>query len=72
MAEADRYFLGYRQAEQERLQRQAMELAVSRAGCSIRLVCGPVKNVIEIGCGRQGCLGLLAERVGPDGSGTLA
>ena len=27
MAEVDQYFLGYRRAEQERLQRQALELA---------------------------------------------
>src|SRR5262245_49702138 len=38
VADADEYFLGYRQAEQERLQRQAQELEQKLAGCSIRLV----------------------------------
>jgi SAM-dependent methyltransferase len=68
MAEADPYFLGHRQAEQDRLQIQGRELAseanwlfdqlnVSLAGA----------QVIELGCGPRGCLDLLAERVGPLG-----
>ena len=67
MSEANPYFLGYRQAEQDRLGRQAQELAADSnwlfdhvgvpAGC----------RVVEIGCGPRGCLDLLAERVGATG-----
>jgi len=38
MAQLDPYFLGYRQAEQERLQVQAQELASEATGSSISLV----------------------------------
>jgi hypothetical protein len=68
VAEADPYFVGHRQAEQDRLQIQGRELAseanwlfdqlnVSLAGA----------QVIELVCGPRGCLDLLAERVGPQG-----
>jgi SAM-dependent methyltransferase len=68
VAEQDKYVLGYRQAEQERLQRQAEQLAAD----SIRLFdeIGSLTGarVLEIGCGPLGCLELLSERVGPSGT----
>lgn len=67
MSEPDPYFLGYRQAEQERLERQAQELAHDSEWLfeQIRVQAG--WRVVEIGCGPQGCLGLLAQRVGATG-----
>ena len=67
MTEPDPYFLGYREAEQARLQRQARELAHEARALfdQIGLVAGA--RVVEIGCGPQGCLDLLSEFVGPTG-----
>ena len=67
MTERDPYVLGYREAEQDRLERQADELAHEsrRLFDEIGLPAGA--HVVEIGCGPMGCLQLLAERVGPDG-----
>jgi SAM-dependent methyltransferase len=67
MSAQDPYFLGYRRAEQERLTRQAQELAAESAGLFDRIGVAPGWRVIEIGCGPQGCLGLLSERVGEAG-----
>ena len=68
MAQGDQYFLGYRQAEQERLQRQAQELAHEARWLLDQIGVGDGARVVEIGCGPQGCLDLLSERVGPTGS----
>lgn len=68
MAEGEQYFLGYRQAEQERLQRQAQELAHEARWLLDQIDLPAGAKVVEIGCGPQGCLDLLAERVGPTGS----
>jgi SAM-dependent methyltransferase len=68
MAQADQYFLGYRHAEQERLQRQAQELAHEARWLFDQIGVRAGARVVEIGCGPQGCLDLLAERVGPTGS----
>jgi len=67
MPEADEYFLGYRHAEQERLQRQAQELEQEARWLldQIGLVAGA--RAVEIGCGPRGCLDLIAERVGSTG-----
>jgi SAM-dependent methyltransferase len=67
MSEPDQYFLGYRTAEQERLQRQADELAAESAWLFDTI--GPLegKRVLEIGCGPRGCLDQLSLRVGPSG-----
>jgi len=65
---ADRYFLGYRPAEQERLQQQAEQLAEEARRLFERIGVGPGARVLEIGCGPRGCLDLLAERVGPTGT----
>jgi SAM-dependent methyltransferase len=68
MAQADPYFLGHRQAEQERLQIQGRELASEANWLFDQLDLPPGDRVIELGCGPRGCLDLLAERVGPQGS----
>jgi len=68
MADSDPYYLGYRRAEQERLQRQAEELA-HEARWLLDQIDVPVgARAIELGCGPRGCLDLLSERVGPTGS----
>jgi SAM-dependent methyltransferase len=67
MAERDQYLLGYRDAEQDRLQRQALELAEDSAWLFTQVGLAPGQSVIEIGCGPQGCLELLADLVGPTG-----
>ena len=68
MGSTDNYFLGYRDAEQHRLQRQAAELANEAAWLFDQL--GPLDGarVVEIGCGPHGCLDALSERVGPTGT----
>jgi SAM-dependent methyltransferase len=65
--ERDEYFLGYRSAEQERLQRQAQELEQEARWLLDQIGLPAGARVVEIGCGPRGCLDLLAERVGPTG-----
>ena len=67
MSEPDPYLLGYRQAEQERLERQARELAHESAWLFDQIGVREGWQVVEIGCGPRGCLGLLSERVGASG-----
>ena len=67
MSESDPYLLGYRQAEQERLQRQADELAHESEWLFDQIGVRDGWRVIEIGCGPRGCLGLLSRRVGSEG-----
>ena len=67
MSAPDQYVLGYRQAEQERLQHQAKQLAHESSWLFDQIGLGPGANVVEIGCGPSGCLELLSERVGPSG-----
>ncbi len=68
MTEPDQYVLGYRRAEQERLQRQAQELAPESSWLFDQLGDLHGKRVVEIGCGPHGCLELLSDRVGSLGS----
>lgn len=68
MAKRDQYFLGYRSAEQQRLQRQAGELADDSYWLFDQLGSLAGARVVEIGCGPHGCLDALSERVGPSGS----
>jgi ubiquinone/menaquinone biosynthesis C-methylase UbiE len=68
MTEPDQYVLGYRRAEQERLQRQAQELADESSWLFDQIGVAVGASVVEIGCGPHGCLELLSERVGPLGS----
>ena len=67
MTEPDQYVLGYRQAEQERLQQQAQQLAHESSWLFDQIGVTPGAQVVEIGCGPHGCLELLSERVGPSG-----
>ncbi len=67
MTTPDPYFLGYRKAEQERLQRQAEELAHEARSLFAQIGLSPGARVVEIGCGPQGCLDILSELVGPSG-----
>ena len=67
MGEQDQYLLGYRGAEQDRLQRQALELADDSAWLFERVGVSPGDSVVEIGCGPRGCLDLLAALVGSTG-----
>jgi SAM-dependent methyltransferase len=64
----DPYFLGYREAEQRRLQRQAEQLAGEGAWLLDRV--GPLDGgrVVELGCGPRGYLDALSERVGLSGT----
>jgi SAM-dependent methyltransferase len=68
MTERDQYVLGYRRAEQERLQQQAQDLAHESNWLLDQIGVGKGARVVEIGCGPHGCLELLSERVGPSGS----
>ena len=67
MTEPDQYVLGYRAAEQQRLQRQAQQLANESSWLFDRIGIADGARVVEIGCGPQGCLDLLSSRVGPSG-----
>jgi len=67
MSEGDRYFLGHRTAEQERLQRQAEQLAHEASWLLDQIELTPGARALEIGCGPRGCLDILAARVGPGG-----
>lgn len=67
MSEADQYVLGYRTAEQRRLQQQALDLAHESQSLFDRIGVARGGRVVEIGCGPQGCLELLAGVVGPSG-----
>ncbi len=66
--ERDQYFLGHASVEQQRLRQQAEELGGESAWLFDQIGLRPGARVIEIGCGPQGCLELLSERVGPEGS----
>jgi SAM-dependent methyltransferase len=68
MTERDQYFLGYRGAEQERLQQQAEQLGHEAAWLFDQIALSGGSRVLEIGCGPRGCLDLLAARVGRSGS----
>ncbi len=69
MAERDPYFLGHSVVEQQRLQQQARDLANESRRFFEQIAIPTGAHVVEIGCGPQGCLGLLADRVGPTGTG---
>jgi SAM-dependent methyltransferase len=68
MMDPDQYFLGYRGAEQARLQQQAEQLAGESAWLFDQIGSLDRARVVEIGCGPHGCLDELAGRVGPSGS----
>ena len=68
MTDAEQYVLGYRHVEQERLVLQARQLAHESTTLFDEIGVGAGWHVVELGCGPQGCLDLLGERVGPSGS----
>src|ERR1700741_5340113 len=65
MANTDTYFLGQSSVEQQRLRPQARELAGDSTWLFEQTGLARNARVVEIGCGPEGCLGLLADRVGP-------
>lgn len=67
MSGPDPYLLGYRRSEQERLERQSLELAHESEWLFDQIGIREGARVIEIGCGPRGCLGLLSQRVGATG-----
>ena len=67
MSDPDPYLLGYRRAEQERLERQANELAHDSGWLFDQIGVRAGWQVVEIGCGPRGCLDLLSVRVGATG-----
>jgi len=67
MTEREQYVLGYRQAEQERLQQQGLQLAEESSWMFDQIGIGAGTRVAEMGCGPRGCLELLSARVGPAG-----
>ena len=68
MTQGDHYFLGHSSAEQRRLQQQAQELAADSIWLFDQVRLSPGSRVVEIGCGPQGCLEILFDRVGQGGS----
>jgi len=68
MSQPEQYVLGHSRAEQQRLQRQAQELAHESTWLFDQIGVGAGMRVVEIGCGPHGCLELLAGRVAPSGS----
>jgi ubiquinone/menaquinone biosynthesis C-methylase UbiE len=61
------YLLGHSEDEQRRLSRQAEELREESAGLFDRIGISPGSRAIDLGCGTQGVLDLLSDRVGPTG-----
>jgi SAM-dependent methyltransferase len=61
------YALGSSLGESARLERQAEELAADSAALLDRVGLRPGQSAIDLGCGPQGILGLLAGRVAPAG-----
>lgn len=67
MSESDPYLLGYRKAEQERLERQADELALDSERLFDEIGVRDGWRVGEMGCGPRGCLELLNDYVSANG-----
>jgi SAM-dependent methyltransferase len=61
------YLLGHSKVEELRLRRQAEELRKESASLFDRIGLAPGGRAIDLGCGPQGVLDLLSERVGPSG-----
>jgi SAM-dependent methyltransferase len=64
------YALGHSPAEQDRLRHQAAELRPDSEALLDRVGIAAGGSAIDVGCGPEGILGLLAERVGPAGQVT--
>src|ERR1700756_253354 len=63
-SQPDEYLLGHSANEEERLRRQPGELASDSRQLLDRLNIRPGDRAIDIGCGPQGIIDLLSERVG--------
>lgn len=63
----DEYLLGHSANEEARLRKQPQELAPDSSRLLDQLNIRPGDHAIDIGCGPQGILDLLSERVGPTG-----
>src|SRR6516165_4056312 len=61
------YLLGHSEAEERRLRKQAAELRQESAWLFDRIGLGAGSRAIDLGCGPQGVLDLLSERVGSTG-----
>jgi SAM-dependent methyltransferase len=68
MTEPDVYLLGRSRAEEERLRKQAQELAAEAQWLLDQLDIRHGARAIELGCGPHGVLDLLSARVGPKGT----
>ncbi len=68
MTEQSDYFLGQSSAEHARLQFQAVELEQRSRAHLERAGVQPGWRVIDVGCGPQGVLHVLADQVGPTGT----
>jgi ubiquinone/menaquinone biosynthesis C-methylase UbiE len=66
-SQPDEYLLGHSANEEERLRRQPQELASDSRRLLDQLNLRPGYRTIDIGCGPQGILDLLSERVGTNG-----
>jgi SAM-dependent methyltransferase len=66
--EPDIYLLGRSRAEEERLRKQVQELSGEANWLLDQLHILPGASAIDLGCGPQGVLDLLADRVGPQGN----
>jgi ubiquinone/menaquinone biosynthesis C-methylase UbiE len=66
-SQPDEYLLGHSANEEERLRRQPQELAPDSRRLLDQLNLRPGYRAIDIGCGPQGILDLLSERVGTNG-----
>ena len=64
------YALGSDPAERDRLRRQSEELGAHSAELFDKVGVVAGWNALDLGCGPSGTLGLMADRVGPDGSVT--
>jgi len=67
VTDGDHYLLGHSASEEERLRRQVRELEPEARWLLDRLELRPGVSAVDLGCGLEGILGLLAERVGPRG-----
>jgi len=67
MAEREQYLLGHSGAEEDRIRKQVHELASEAVWLLDRLDIRPGSRAIDLGCGPQGILDLLSERVGSHG-----
>jgi ubiquinone/menaquinone biosynthesis C-methylase UbiE len=65
--QGEQYLLGHSQHEEARLRRQSQELAHETRSLLAQLDIAPGARVLDLGCGPQGILDLLAERVGASG-----